>query len=79
MSGRQRGRGQASAARAGLPAVGVGTVAEGPRDLSGRQKLPTSEALESRASLGPLRVLSTAGPAAACRLRAPLFWGPAGF
>lgn len=46
------GRGQASAARAGLPAVGVGTVAEGPRDLSGRQKLPTSEALESRASLG---------------------------
>lgn len=52
VSGRQRGRGQASAARAGLPAVGVGTVAEGPRDLSGRQKLPTSEALESRASLG---------------------------
>lgn len=46
------GRGQASAARAGLPAVGVGTVAEGPRDLSGRQKLPTSEALESRASRG---------------------------
>lgn len=52
VSGRQRGRGQASAARAGLPAVGVGTVAEGPRDLSGRQKLPTSEALESRASRG---------------------------
>lgn len=47
---------------------------------AGRNCPPVRPSSRGRVEGGePLRVLSTAGPAAACRLRAPLFWGPTGF